>query len=355
MKLKNIVSNCWRKNNMSETQVVQYTAKDFKSDQEVRWCPGCGDHFVLSAVQKALAEIGVPKEKIAFISGIGCSSRFPYYMNTYGFHSIHGRASAIASGVKTANPGLSVWQITGDGDALAIGGNHFIHAIRRNIDINIILFNNEIYGLTKGQYSPTSNKGLVTKTSPFGTVEEPFSVGELVIGAKGKFFARTFDANLALSTQIYVEAAKHKGTSVIEVLQNCVIFNDGIHEDVTGKEVRDDRTITLHHGEPMIFGKDGRNGLILNGLKLKVVKIGENGITEKNLLVHDAHENNPGIQYMLANMRYPEYPVALGVIRDVEWPTYDAAVENQITEVKKTSKIKCMDDLLNSGSVWTVD
>jgi 2-oxoglutarate/2-oxoacid ferredoxin oxidoreductase subunit beta len=340
---------------MSETQVVQYTSKDFKSDQEVRWCPGCGDHFVLSAVQKALAELGVPKEKIAFISGIGCSSRFPYYMNTYGFHSIHGRASAIASGVKTANPGLSVWQITGDGDALAIGGNHFIHVVRRNIDINIILFNNEIYGLTKGQYSPTSGKGLVTKTSPFGTVEEPFSVGELVIGARGKFFARTFDANLALSTQIYVEAAKHKGTSVVEVLQNCVIFNDGIHEDVTGKEFRDDRTITLHHGEPMIFGKDGRKGLILDGLKLKVVKIGENGITEKNLLVHDAHENNPGIQYMLANMRYPEYPVALGVIRDVEWPTYDAAVENQITEVRKTAKIKCMDDLLNSGSVWTVD
>ena len=215
---------------MAETLVNNYTPKDFKSDQEVRWCPGCGDHAVLSSVQKALAELGIPKEKFAFISGIGCSSRFPYYMDTYGFHSIHGRASAIASGVKTANPELSVWQITGDGDALAIGGNHFIHAIRRNIDINIILFNNEIYGLTKGQYSPTSAKGLVTKTSPFGTVEEPFSVGELVIGAKGKFFARTIDTNVALSTQIYIEAAKHKGTSVVEVLQNCVIFNDGIHE-----------------------------------------------------------------------------------------------------------------------------
>jgi 2-oxoglutarate ferredoxin oxidoreductase subunit beta len=340
---------------MAEAQATQYTAKDFKSDQEVRWCPGCGDHAVLSSVQKALSELGIPKEKIAFISGIGCSSRFPYYMNTYGFHSIHGRASAIASGVKTANPDLSVWQITGDGDALAIGGNHFIHAIRRNIDINIILFNNEIYGLTKGQYSPTSNKGLVTKTSPFGTVEEPFSVGELVIGAKGKFFARTVDSNIALSTQIYVESAKHKGTSVVEVLQNCVIFNDGIHDEVTGKEVRDDRTIILKHGQPMRFGKDGLSGLILDGLKLKVVRIGENGITENNLLVHDAHESNPGIQYMLANMRYPEYPVALGVIRDVEWPTYDEAVSNQIREIKATAKIKCMDDLLNSGSVWTVD
>jgi 2-oxoglutarate ferredoxin oxidoreductase subunit beta len=340
---------------MAEVQVPQYTAKDFKSDQEVRWCPGCGDHAVLSSVQKALADLGISKEKIAFISGIGCSSRFPYYMNCYGFHGIHGRASAIASGVKVANPDLSVWQITGDGDALAIGGNHFIHVIRRNIDINILLFNNEIYGLTKGQYSPTSTKGLVTKTSPFGTVEEPFSVGELVIGAKGKFFARTVDSNIALSTQIYSEAAKHKGTSVVEVLQNCVIFNDGVHDEVTGKEVRDDRTIILKHGQPMKFGKDGLSGLILDGLKFKVASIGENGITEKDILVHDSHENNPGIQYMLANMKYPEYPVALGVIRDVEWPTYDEAVTEQINTIRAASKIKCMDDLLNSGSVWTVD
>ena len=340
---------------MEESVVTQYTAKDFKSDQEVRWCPGCGDHAILSSVQKALTELGIPKEKFAFISGIGCSSRFPYYMNTYGFHGIHGRASAIASGVKVANPDLSVWQITGDGDALAIGGNHFIHAIRRNIDINIILFNNEIYGLTKGQFSPTSSKGLVTKTSPYGTVEEPFSVGELVIGAKGKFFARTVDTNIALSTQIYIGAAKHKGTSVIEVLQNCVIFNDGIHDDVTGKEVRDDRTIILKQGEPMIFGKENNKGLVLDGLKLKVVKLGENSITEKNLLVHDATENNPGIQYMLANMRSPEYPVALGVIRSVDAPTYEIAVRDQIREIKKTARIKSMDDLLNSGSVWEVD
>lgn len=340
---------------MAEIVVKKYLPKDFKSDQEVRWCPGCGDHAVLSSVQRALAELGIPKEKFAFISGIGCSSRFPYYMDTYGFHSIHGRASAIASGVKTANPELSVWQITGDGDALAIGGNHFIHAIRRNIDINIILFNNEIYGLTKGQYSPTSAKGLVTKTSPFGTVEEPFSVGELVIGAKGKFFARTIDTNVALSTQIYIEASQHKGTSVIEVLQNCVIFNDGIHDTVADKEVRDDRTLILKHGKPMIFGKGNDKGLILDGLKLKVVKIGENGITENNLLVHDAIEPNPGIQYMLANMRYPEYPVALGVIRAVTGPTYDRSVEEQIAAIQKTAKIKCMDDLLQSGSTWKVE
>ena len=340
---------------MTETQSLQYTPKDFKSDQEVRWCPGCGDHAVLNAVQKALPELGIPKEKVVFISGIGCSSRFPYYMDTYGFHGIHGRAAAIASGVKIANPDLSVWEITGDGDALAIGGNHFIHAIRRNIDINLILFNNEIYGLTKGQYSPTSEKGLVTKTSPFGTVEEPFSVGELVIGAKGKFFARTVDSNVTLSTQIYIEAARHKGTSVVEVLQNCVIFNDAIHEVVTGKEVRDDRTIILKHGEPMIFGKDNGKGLVLDGLKLKVVKIGENGMTKDDLMVHDAHETNPGIQYMLAHMGYPDYPVALGVIRSVTGNTYETDVEDQINSVRENSKIKSMDDLLASGSVWKVE
>jgi 2-oxoglutarate/2-oxoacid ferredoxin oxidoreductase subunit beta len=340
---------------MAEKQTLQYAPKDFKSDQEVRWCPGCGDHAVLNAVQKALPELGIPKEKFAFISGIGCSSRFPYYMDTYGFHGIHGRAAAIASGVKIANPDLSVWEITGDGDALAIGGNHFIHAIRRNIDINLILFNNEIYGLTKGQYSPTSEKGIVTKTSPFGTVEEPFSVGELVIGAKGKFFARTVDSNVALSTQIYVEAARHKGTSVVEVLQNCVIFNDGIHETVTGKEVRDDRTIILKHGEPMIFGKNNDKGLVLDGFKLKVVRIGENGITKESLIVHDAHEANPGLQYILANMGYPDYPVALGVIRSVPGNTYETDLVDQIITIQKDSKIKCMDDLLESGSTWKVE
>ena len=339
---------------MAETKNTQYTARDFKSDQEVRWCPGCGDHGILTSIQKALAEMNIPKEKYAFISGIGCSSRFPYYMNTYGFHSIHGRASAIASGVKVANPDLMVWQITGDGDALAIGGNHFIHVIRRNIDINIVLFNNEIYGLTKGQYSPTSHKGIITKTSPFGTIEEPFKVGELVIGANGRFFARTIDYNINLSTEVYKEAAGFKGTSVIEVLQNCVIFNDGIHNNITDKEVRDDRTITLHHGKPMIFGKENDKGIVLDGLKLKVVKLGENGITEKNILVHDAHEPNPGIHYMLAGMKYPEYPVALGVIRAVESQTYDEALTEQIEKVKVKSSIKCVDDLLHSGSTWEV-
>ncbi|HEX2921721.1 MAG TPA: 2-oxoacid:ferredoxin oxidoreductase subunit beta [Bacteroidales bacterium] len=329
--------------------------KDFKSDQEVRWCPGCGDHSVLNAVQRALAELDIPREKFAFISGIGCSSRFPYYMNTYGFHSIHGRAAAIATGVKTANPELSVWEMTGDGDALAIGGNHFIHAIRRNIDINIILFNNEIYGLTKGQYSPTSQRGTVTKTSPFGSIEEPFSPGELVIGARGKFFARTIDVNVPLSTEICIKAEKHKGTSVIEILQNCVIFNDAIHEGITAKEVKEERTIILRHGEKMLFGKNNEKGLVLEGLKLKVVNIGENGITVDDILVHDAHEENPGIHYMLANMKYPDYPVALGIIRAVQSETYENAVANQIAAVKASSSIRSMDDLLMSGNVWEVE
>ena len=260
---------------MAETK---YTFKDFKSDQEIRWCPGCGDIAVLNAVQKAMAELNHKKEDYAVVSGIGCSSRFPYYMNTYGFHGIHGRAGVLASGVKTANPKLSVWQITGDGDALAIGGNHFIHEIRRNIDLNILLFNNQIYGLTKGQYSPTSLFGQVTKTSPYGTVEPPFNPGELIIGAQGKFFARTIDTNIKSMIKIFVEAENHKGTSVVEILQNCVIYNHGAHFDITSKENRDERQLWLEHGKPMIYGKEKNKGLILDGFKLKTATIGENGI-----------------------------------------------------------------------------
>ena len=335
-------------------QKANLTFKDFKSDQEVRWCPGCGDHAILNSIQKAMAELGTPKEKYAIISGIGCSSRFPYYMDTYGFHGIHGRAAAIASGVKVANPDLSVWEITGDGDSLAIGGNHFIHLVRRNISVNLVLFNNEIYGLTKGQYSPTSKKGILTKTSPFGTIEAPFHPGELVIGAQGKFFARTIDTNVKLSTKIFIEAGEHEGASVVEVLQNCVIFNDKTFAEISDREVKEERQIILEHGKPMIFGKNRDKGLVLDGLKLKVVKIGEDGITEKDLLVHVSNENNPGIHTMLANMRWPNYPVALGVIRNVSAPTYDQAMENQINKVKETSKIKNMEDLLKSGNTWEV-
>ena len=337
--------------------VKTLTIKDFKSDQEVRWCPGCGDHAILNSIQKAMVELNVAKEDIAVISGIGCSSRFPYYMDTYGFHSIHGRAAAIASGVKTANPNLAVWQISGDGDAMAIGGNHFIHAIRRNIDMNMIVFNNEIYGLTKGQYSPTSPLGLVTKTSPFGSIEQPFHPGELVIGAQGKFFARTIDYNVKLTTNVCIQAAKHKGTSVIEILQNCVIYNDGCHAPLMDKEHKEDRTIVLKHQEPMIFGKNRDKGLILDvkNLKIRVVHLCPGGYTEKDILVHDAHENNPGIHTMLANMRYPDYPVALGIIREVTATTYDENVVHQIEKVQQTAKHKNISDVLYSGNTWEVE
>ncbi len=337
---------------------MKYTSKDFKSNQEVRWCPGCGDHAVLGATQKALPqvaeELGYGKERFVFVSGIGCSSRAPYYMDTYGFHSIHGRATAISTGIKVANPSLSVWQTTGDGDALAIGGNHFIHAIRRNIDINIILFNNQIYGLTKGQYSPTSKLGMRTKTSPYGTVEHPFNPGYLVLGSRGTFFARTLDVDLKLTEEVLVLAAKHDGCSIVEALVNCIIFNDGTHNDITDRENRADRVIVLRHGEPMIFGKNRDKGLILDGVNLKVVTIGENGVTEDDLLVHDAHTNSIGIHSMLMDMKYPEFPVALGVIRAVNDKTYDDSVRDQLEEVYNTNPIHNMDDLLRSGSVWEV-
>ncbi|MDI3527219.1 MAG: 2-oxoglutarate/2-oxoacid ferredoxin oxidoreductase subunit beta [Tenuifilum sp.] len=339
-----------------EEQYMNYTPQDFKSDQEVRWCPGCGDHAILNAVIKALPEVSkelkYDMERYVFVSGIGCSSRFPYYVNTFGFHGIHGRAAAIATGVKVANPTLSVWQVSGDGDALAIGGNHFIHAVRRNIDINILLFNNQIYGLTKGQYSPTSPLGAITKTSPYGTVEHPFRPGELVIGAQGKFFARSLDVDVKLTKEVLVEAAKHDGTSVVEILQNCVIFNDGAYSHITDREHREDRVIVLRHGEKMIFGKNRDKGLVLSGLSLKVVKIGEGGFTMDDILVHDAYNPNPGIHMMLANMQYPDYPVALGVIRNVKDSTYDDNVRDQVLEVMKNAKIKCVDDLLNSGDTW---
>ncbi len=338
----------------TETAPVVYSPKDFKSDQEVRWCPGCGDHAILNSVQRAMSQLGIRKEKYAVISGIGCSSRFPYYMATYGFHGIHGRAAAISTGVKTANPELSVWTITGDGDALAIGGNHLIHVARRNVDINLLLFNNRIYGLTKGQYSPTSVKGQVTNTSPYGTVEPPFNPGELIIGAQGKFFARTIDSNIKLSTEIFIEAAKHEGTSAVEIYQNCVIYNNGAYADIKDKEHKDDRQIILRDEEPMIFGKNRDKGLILVGMKLKVVKIGENGITEKDILVHHSSENNPGLHMMLVNMRWPDYPVAFGVIRNVAAPTYNVAVHAQIEKVRQSSPVKTMDDLLASGNTWEV-
>ena len=333
-----------------------YTFKDFKSDQEIRWCPGCGDFSILAALQRTLPQVckekGIEKDKIVVVSGIGCSSRLPYYMDTYGFHSIHGRATAIATGMKVANPELCVWQVSGDGDALAIGGNHFIHAIRRNIDINLMLFNNRIYGMTKGQYSPTSRLGTVTKTSPYGTVEAPFNPGSLVLGAKGTFFARSMDTELALNQEVMLAASRHNGTSVMEFLTNCMIFNNGTHADISDKEFKADRTIVLRDGEKMIFGRNRDKGIMLDGWKLKVVTIGEDGVTEDDILTHDSHSDNLGLQTMLAEMSWPEFPVALGVIRDVTANTYEEEVARQLEEVKSRAKVRDMEGLLHSGSTW---
>jgi len=338
--------------------MAELTAKDFKSSQVARWCPGCGDHAILAALQRAMAKVSVltsqEKEKFVVVSGIGCSSRLPYYMDTYGFHSIHGRATAISSGLKVANPGLSVWQACGDGDALAIGGNHFIHAIRRNVDLNILLFNNQIYGLTKGQYSPTSKLGAITKTSPYGTVEKPFNPGSLVLGAKGSFFARSLDVELALNEELMTAAAMHKGCSILELLTNCVIFNDGAHKAISDPAMRADNTIVLRQGEKMIFGAQKNRGLIYEGGHLKAVTIGENGVTENDILVHDAHSDNIALQMALVDMKGPELPVALGIIRDIEDDTYDVAVSRQLEEVTQKAKVHSMDELLRSGSVWEV-
>ena len=330
------------------------TNKDFTSDQEVRWCPGCGDYTILRAMQKALPTLKKKKEDFVFISGIGCSSRFPYYMNTYGFHTIHGRAPAFATGVKLANPNLSVWQITGDGDALAIGGNHFIHALRRNIDINILLFNNEIYGLTKGQFSPTSKKGIKTKSNPHGTTDEPFSPSDLAIGAQGSFFARVVDTNPKLMQKIFVEAEEHRGTSLIEILQNCVIFNDKTFAAITGKEVKQNAQLILEDGMPMLFGAEMNKGIILKGFKLEVVTIGENNIAEKDILIHDKKEQDPTLHAMLARMRPPEFPAALGIIRAVSRQTFDEGLLNQLEHEKENAKFKTVDELLKSGETWEV-
>lgn len=330
------------------------TKEDFVSDQMVKWCPGCGNHAILSSIANVFPKIGYRKENFCVISGIGCSSRFPYYVNTYGIHGIHGRANAIATGVKIANPHLSVWIATGDGDSLAIGGNHFIHIVRRNVDVNILLFNNQIYGLTKGQYSPTSPMGSITKTSPQGTIEHPFTPGELVLGAQGTFFARAVDTNPKLMTEIMLEAAKHDGTSVIEILQNCVIYADGAHNQITSKELRDNNQLILKNGEPMIFGKEKNKGIRLTTHGLEIVTIGEKGIKISDILVHDQYCQDPGIHLMLSKLQPPNAPVVLGVIRSVMYPTYDDLVEEQINYAKRTSPIKCVDDLLNSGETWKI-
>lgn len=330
---------------------IEYTPAQYKSDQAVRWCAGCGDHAVLNCLHKAMAELGVPPHKTAVISGIGCSSRLPYYCATYGFHTIHGRAAAVATGFKVANPEMTVWQISGDGDGLAIGGNHFIHALRRNVDINILLLNNKIYGLTKGQYSPTSPRGFVSKSSPYGTTEDPFIPAELAFGARATFFARSLDVELDTTRSCLVAAARHRGAAVTEVLQNCVIFNHGIHNTVADKAVRAERTITLRHGEKMTFGKDNEFGLVQEGFNIRAVHIGENGVTIDNVLVHDAHCADDVLHRQLALMDGESLPLALGVIRDVEAPAYDRALQQQVESVRRFDSLR---SYILSTETWTV-
>lgn len=332
----------------------KYQASDFKSDQYVRWCPGCGDHAILNVLHKAMAELGVAPEKTAVISGIGCSSRLPYYMNTYGFHTIHGRAAAIATGFKVARPDMTVWQISGDGDGLAIGGNHFIHAVRRNVNMNMILLNNRIYGLTKGQYSPTSERGFVSKSSPYGTTENPFIPAELVFGARGTFFGRSLDVELKTSQEVLVAAARHRGASVVEMLQNCVIFNQGIYSFVSDRELRPDHTIHLRHGEKMLFGKEMNKGLVQDGFLLKAVTIGEDGYTIDDVLTHDAHCQSNFLHQQLAMMDGKSLPLAIGVIRDVEAPVYEEEVDKQTHNVEERKHFGSLRDMIMAGETWEV-
>lgn len=333
---------------------MEYTANDYKKGQP-RWCPGCGDHSFLASLQKAMAELGVPPYETAVISGIGCSSRLPYYVNTYAMQTIHGRAAAIATGLKVVNPKLTIWQVSGDGDGLAIGGNHFIHAMRRNIDINMILLNNRIYGLTKGQYSPTSPRGFVSKSSPYGTVEDPFRPAELCFGARGNFFARAVATDSQHIVDIMKAAYHHKGAAVCEILQNCVIFNNGAYDPVYTREGRKKNTIYVEDGKPLVFGENNQYGLVQEGFGLKVVEIGKDGYTLEDVLIHDSHNPDNTLQLKLAMMSNENgFPVALGVIRDVQAPTYDEAVSRQIEEVKAMKPYHSFAEMLETNDIWEV-
>ncbi len=338
---------------MSTVSLPVLTPQDFTSDQDVRWCPGCGDYSILSQMKKVLPTLGVPPEKMVFISGIGCSSRFPYYVNTYGMHSIHGRAPAVATGLKAARPDLMVWVITGDGDGLSIGGNHLMHAIRRNLDVNIVLFNNQIYGLTKGQYSPTSPQGKVTKSTPVGSVDNPIHPLSLALGCEATFVARSIDVNIKHLGGILKRAAEHKGTSFVEVYQNCNVFNDGAFEWATDRETKSDTVIELEHGKPLIFGKNRNKGIRLNGMQLEVVELGK-GIEEDDLLFHDEKMQEPSLAYLLSRMTNPEFPEPIGVFRAVDRPRYEERLNDQIAEAK-AKRTGNLEALFNTGDTWVVE
>ena len=329
------------------------TAKDYASDQEVRWCPGCGDYAILKAVQKTLADLQADTAKTVFISGIGCAARFPYYMSTYGFHTIHGRAPAFATGVKLTNPELDVWVVSGDGDALSIGGNHLMHLLRRNVDLQLLLFNNEIYGLTKGQYSPTSRVGTRSPSTPGGSLDTPVSAGNLALGAGARFFARGVDTQQKHLPEVLKRARAHRGTSLVEIFQNCIVYNDGIFETFTERSVAADRQVVLEHGKPMIFGKDSDKGLRLakGKLALEVVTLGENGVTEADILVHD--ETDRAMAGLLAALQPPAMPVALGVLYCDPAPSYESGVVGEVETARRAHPAR-LAELLHSGHTWTV-
>jgi 2-oxoglutarate ferredoxin oxidoreductase subunit beta len=337
----------------TDTSLPVLKAADFASDQEVRWCPGCGDYSILAQMKKILPAMGVPPENTVFVSGIGCSSRFPYYMNTYGIHSIHGRAPAMATGLKTARPELFVWVITGDGDALSIGGNHLMHAIRRNLDINIVLFNNQIYGLTKGQYSPTSPLGKVTKSTPMGAVDNPLHPLSIAIGCEGTFIARAIDIHIKHLGMVLSRAAEHKGTAFVEVYQNCNVFNDGAFQYATDRDTKADTVLELEHGKPLIFGKNRDKGIRLNGMEPEVVELGK-GISEDDLLFHDEKATEPSLAYLLSRMRQPEFPEPIGVFRAVDHPRYEEQVNQQIVDAKAQKGEGDLDALFRTGDTWKV-
>jgi 2-oxoglutarate ferredoxin oxidoreductase subunit beta len=335
------------------TQVRVLKPADFASDQDVRWCPGCGDYSVLAQMKKMLPSLGVPPERIVFVSGIGCSSRFPYYMNTYGIHSIHGRAPAIATGLKSARPDLQVWVITGDGDALSIGGNHLLHCLRRNVDLNIVLFNNRIYGLTKGQYSPTSPLGKVTKTTPLGSIDNPLHPLSIAIGCEATFVARSIDVHIQHLGMVLKRAAEHRGTAFVEVYQNCNVFNDGAWEYATSRETKADAVIEVEHGKPLVFGRDRAKGIRLRGLEPEVVALG-GGVSERDLLVHDERAPEPSLAYLLSRMRHPEFPEPIGVLRAVDRPIYDVELNRQVERARHAKGPGSLDALFNAGETWTV-
>jgi len=344
-------------NNIEAPEIgVKYTAKDFTSDQDVRWCPGCGDYSILAQVQRTFPDIGIKKEKIVFVSGIGCSSRFPYYMDTYGFHSIHGRAAAIASGLKIARPDLSVWVATGDGDLLSIGGNHFIHTCRKNIDLKILLFNNRIYGLTKGQYSPTSEKGKVTKSTPFGSVDYPFNPLSLALGAEASFVARTIDRDPKHLQEMIKRSALHKGTAFVEIYQNCNIFNDGAFSLLTEKETKSDNVIVLEQGKPMIFGKENSKGIKLDGFKPVVIDLTDGKNSVNDCFVHDEKDPDPIRAFILAHMTdYPGMPTPVGVLRQILKETYNEGVDRQIDFITEKKGKGTFEKLLHNGQTWEVN